>query len=172
MDKIVYQNNQNGRVDIMGPNKNQFELFDNPGVNSQYRSTSYNDAMTGNWDDTILSRAFFSRNNIRIIQNGIRFGVYKMSKGRISVGDQDETNLKIIMRSIFLQYSKNVANNITSQIQRLNTLVLEYCVPDVHNEAVSYLKFKNDVSTLAIPQQRPTYTNVKGNKVLELKNFF
>lgn len=162
---------QNGRVDIMGPNIDQFQLFEHPGVNYN-ENTPYRGAMTGNWDDTLLSTAFFSLDNIKIIQNGIRAGVFQKSNGMYTVGQQDPTNLKIIMRSIFLQFAKNLPHNIPEQIKTLNYYVLDYCVPQVFNEAEAYMKYKNDVSTLAVPEQRPRYTNSKGDKVLELKPWF
>ena len=161
----------NGRVNISGPPKNQFQLFDNPGTN--YNDvTSYRGAMTGNWTDNTLSKTFFSTQNIQIIQNGIRAGVFKMSKGRFNVGPQDLTNLKIIMRSIFLQFSANKPDNIREQVTALNNLVFDYCIPSVHNEALAYLKYKNDVTTLAMPEARPVSDNNKGSKTLELKHWF
>jgi hypothetical protein len=172
MDNRTFHNpHANGRVNIQAPNMNQFELFANPGVD--YNDvTSYRGAMTGNWNDTALSNAFFSRENIQIIQNGIRAGVYRMSNGRYTVGPQDETNLKIIMRSIFLQFSRNLNSDIPGQIKALDDKVLEYCVPEVHNEAISYIKFKHDVSTLPVPEARPTLASNKGEKTLELKPWF
>lgn len=164
-------NIQNGRVNISGPIMNQFQLFDNPGVNLN-DTTSYQGALTGNWNDNLLSKAFFSKDNIIIIQNGIRAGVNKMSNGRFNVAPQDETNLKIIMRSIFLQFAKNNHIPIPQQIKELNRLVLNYCIPNVHNEAEGYIKYKNDVSTLPVPQQRPAFVSNKGDKVLELKPWF
>ena len=163
-------NIQNGRVDIMGPNKNQFELFDNPGQKYD-GTTSYKDALNGNWDESTLSKVFFYKGNVEIIQNGIRAGVYALSNGRYEVGPQDETNIKIIMRSIFLQNAANLPYDITKQVTELNKLVLNYCIPNVFKEAEAYIKYKNDVSTLAVPMKRPAYTNNKGDKVLELKNF-
>lgn len=163
------ENTQNGRVHINGPPKNQFELFDNPERSST--NTGYDDAVTGNWEDTNLSRAFFSKKNIEIIQNGIRAGVYSLSNGRYNVGPQDETNLKVIMRSIFLQNASNFPDFITEQIVTLNKLVLQYCIKDVYNEAEAYLKYKNDVSNLAVPMKRPAFVSNKGDKVLELKQF-
>lgn len=161
----------NGRVNIKGPIKNQFELFDN-NSNTYNVITNYNDALNGNWDESILSKTFFSVENINIIQNGIRAGVYKMSNGRFNVAPQDPTNLKIIMRSIFLQYAANNPQNIRGQINSLNKLVLDYCIPNVHNEAIAYLKYKNDVSTLAVPESRPINVSNKGDKILELKKWF
>ena len=42
------------------------------------------------------------------------------------IGPQDCDSLKIIMRSVFLQYSANQPNNISKQITELNKSVLEY----------------------------------------------
>ena len=64
--------------------------------------------------------AFFSAENIQIIQNAIKAGVYHGSKSQFVIGNQDEDTLKIIMRSTFLQYSSNNPVNITQQIQSLN----------------------------------------------------
>ena len=161
-------NDPNGRVNILGDNTQyQFTLFENPG-----QPTTYNDAMTGNWKDSLLSKAYFSRENIQIIQNGIRAGVYKVSKGRYNVAPQDETNLKIVMRSIFLQNAKNDARPIPQQISELNNLVLAYCIKNVCGEATAYIKYKHDVSTLAVPEARPAFVSVKGDKQLELKPWF
>lgn len=163
-------NQGNGRIDIMGPIVDQFQLFENP--QSQYKDvTSYQDALNGNWEDNSLSNAFFSRENIIIIQNGIKRMVYETSNGRFIIAPQDETALKIIMRSIFLQYAKNLPENITQQILQLNKYVYEYCVPNVISTATAYLKYKNDVSTLPVPEARPAFVSNKGDKQLELKPF-
>ena len=62
------------------------------------------------------------------------------------------------MRSTFLQSATNLPTNITGQIEALNKLVMEYCVPQIFGEAKGYVKFKNDVSTLVVPIDRPTST--------------
>ena len=62
----------------------------------------------------MLSETFFNAGNIRIIQNGLKAGVYKLSNGRFLIGDQEEDTLKIIMRSVFLQNATNLPNKITS----------------------------------------------------------
>lgn len=160
----------NGRVDIRGPNIDiRFALSDRiPAANAV---TAYPDAMTGNWYNTILSDAFFSAKNIQMLQNGIRVGVYQRSNGQYIIGEQSNDELKIIMRSIFLQNSKNQPTGIAAQISELNILVMEYCVPHLFVEADGYMKYKNDVSTLVVPLARPilSYTN---DKQLELKPWF
>jgi hypothetical protein len=159
----------NGRVDILGNNvMDCFQLYDKIPVSDG--DTYYRTAMTGNWDNSMLSNAFFSKENMNIIQNGLRAGVYKESKGRFLIGKQDEAPLKMIMRSIFLQHSKNLPKNIKGQITQLNNLVLEYAIPQVMGEAIGYVKFKNDASTMYTPIQRPASTYY--TKTLELKPWF
>ena len=56
----------NGRLNIMGPNNmNQFSLFDKIPTN---QSSTFHDAMTGNFKDSTLSLAYFSKENMQIIQ--------------------------------------------------------------------------------------------------------
>ena len=161
--------NANGRVNILEePPQNVFNLYDRIPINEKI--TSYKDALTGNFEQSNLSRAFFSAKNIIIIQNALMVGVHKASNGNFNIGYQNEDTLKIIMRSVFLQHSANLCNNITEQIVGLNKIVIDYCVPKLCSEASAYIKYKNDVSTLAVPLQRPISTY--NNNVLELKNFF
>ncbi len=159
----------NGRVNILGPNTDiRFSMSDRIPID---QATSFRDAMTGNWNNTILSDTFFSAQNIKIIQNAIRVGVYKRSNGNYIIGEQNYDELKIIMRSIFLQHSKNLAINIREQIEKLNKLVLDYSINQVYGEAEGYMKYKRDASTLVVPIAMPilSYSN---DKQLELKKWF
>ena len=74
------------------------------------------------------------------------------------------------MRAMFLQYSKNLECNIKEQIEELNKFVTDYAVPRVYNEAVSYIKYKIDASTIHAPINLATNTSSKGN-TLELRPF-
>ena len=157
---IQCSNPNNGRVNIMGNQANNpFFMSDRIPIDD---CTSYKDAMTGNWVDTPLSTAFFSRENIQILQNGIRAGVHKMSKGQYTVGPQDCDVLKIVMRSTFLQYAANKPQDIANQISALNKIVLDYSVKQVYGEAQGYIKYKEDVSQIAPPialPVQPEYNN-------------
>ena len=60
--------------------------------------------------------------------------------------------------------------NVTQQVEGLNKLVMNYSVPQIIGEAEGYVKFKNDVSTMAMPMDRPTSTY--SSNTLELKPWF
>tara|TARA_B100000035_G_C21031982_1_gene568976 strand:- start:1459 stop:1950 length:492 start_codon:yes stop_codon:yes gene_type:complete len=160
-------NNYNGRINIMGQTNSPLDFQDKIHVGDN----SFNTAVKGIQYDTILSKAFFSHENINIIQNGIRAGVYKMSNNTYIVGIQDVDSLKMIMRSIFLQNSTNSPNNIKEQIIALNNAVLDYSITQVYGEAKGYLKYKEDISTLPNPIARPVMTD-NNNKQLQMKPWF
>jgi hypothetical protein len=136
------------------------------------KATDYNSALAGNdWEDNTLARVFFSAGNIQIIQNGLRAGVYKMSKNKIVIPPQNTDQLKIIMRSMYLQYAEHLPDNITQQVERLNKLVWDYAVPTVYNEAVGYMKYMQDQSSLVMPMDLPIHHD-REYKQLELKPWF
>lgn len=157
----------NGRVDILGPIGTQLNFADKIPIKE---CTSYHDALTGTWVDTPLSVLFFSQENIKILQNAIKRGVYDRSNKQFVIGEQNCDELKIIMRSIYLQNSSNQLYDITDQISILNRLVLEYAVKQIYSEAVGYLKYKQDASTIYTIPNHPINSSSKGN-TLELKPF-
>jgi hypothetical protein len=166
----MYNSNNNGRVDILGPNiDNRFSMSDRIPINGT--KYSFRDAMNGNWYETQLSNAFFSAQNIQIVQNGIRSGVYNKSNRQYVIGEQNPDELQIIMRSIFLQYSKNLPDNIPQQINDLNKYVFDYAINQVYGEADGYMKYKRDASSMWTPMTMPilSYSN---DKQLELKKWF
>lgn len=161
--------NTNGRVNILDNiNNSVFQLYDKIPISE--KTTNYRNALTGNMEHNLLSKTFFSAGNILIIQHGIMAGVYEKSNNQFQIGYQNQDTLKIIMRSIFLQHSKNLSDNITQQVEYLNKLVLDYCIPQICSEAKGYIKFKQDVSMLPVPLSRGVSTY--SANILELKKFF
>jgi hypothetical protein len=163
------QQNLNGRVNILQPDtQKQFALYDRIPA---HQPSAYRDALQGNWKDSPLSLAYFSKENIMMIQNGIRKGVYDKSKGQYLVGNQSEDILKVIMRSTFLQYSANMPDKIADQIKSLNKIVLDYCIKQVYGEAQGYQQYLYDASTLVVPIERPVLSSTE-DKTLEWKRWF
>jgi hypothetical protein len=115
--------------------------------------------------------SIFSQQNIQILQNGIRAGVYHRSNSQYVIGPQDCDSLKIIMRSVFLQNSANQSHNFEQQIKALNKIVLDYCIQQVYSEAQGYIKYISDVSTLVVPIAPPVMTN-NTDRELEFRSWF
>jgi hypothetical protein len=159
----------NGRINIMSPDtKSLFKMYDKIPAN---QCVTLRNPTEGLWDDTILSKVFFSRENIQILQNGIRAGVFHISKKQYIIGEQDCDSLKVIMRSVFLQNAANLPTNITEQVENLNKMVLDFCIPQVYSEAQGYLKYIDDASTLVVPISHPVMSNTS-DKTLEFKKWF
>jgi hypothetical protein len=162
-------NGVNGRVNITGPNLNaKFNMMDKIPVNT---TSNYLDSLTGNFERSRLSDAFFSQNNIILLQNAIRKGVYDKSQQKILIDNQSPDKIVTVMRSMYLQNSKNLEANIPHQINELNNIVLNYCINNIYSEVVAYLKYKRDASTLQVPMAAPIYSS-KTNKTLEQKPWF
>lgn len=159
----------NGRVDIKTPSTSTlFQMYDKIPAN---QCVTFRNPTEGLWTSNSLSNAFFSQENIQIIQNGIRAGIYYKSNGQYVIGPQDCDSLKIVMRSVFLQHSANQLNNISQQIEELNKIVLDYCIQQVYSEAQGYMKYIDDVSTLVVPIAHPVMSS-QNDRQLELKSWF
>ena len=159
----------NGRVDIKSPNTSTlFEMYDKIPAN---QCVTFRNPTEGLWTDTDLSQVFFSQENIQILQNGIRAGIYHRSNGQYIIGPQDCDSLKIIMRSVYLQHAANQPNNITEQVVELNKIVLNYCIQQVYSEAQGYMKYLDDASTLVVPIAHPIMAD-NTDRELEFKTWF
>jgi hypothetical protein len=164
----------NGRIDIINKTQspdlcNLFAMYDKIPAN---QCATFREPTLGQWDETPLSKTFFSKENIQIIQNGIRAGVYEKSNGQYTIGNQDCDALKIIMRSVFLQNAANQPMNIASQVEELNKIVLDYCVSHVYSEAKGYMKYLYDASTLVVPLATPIVECQKDKNNYKMPNWF
>ena len=135
----------------------------------------FNNKMSNDIKHTIakneLNELFLSPSNIKIIQNGIRKQIYIKSLSKYNIGNQSERELTIVMRSIYLQYSKNLPTNITYQITELNNRVINYCVPNILSNIKQYISYKNNINKLPIPMILPQNMSNAGSKSLT-NNYF
>jgi len=169
---IIQPERYNGRVNIVSQPDPSAVFKMQEKIALKNKSTEYRSALAGNdWEENILASTFFSTENIQIIQNGLRAGVYEMSNHEIIIPPQNLDQLKIIMRSTYLQYAEHYEQNIRGQVERLNKLVLDYAVPTVFGEARGYLKYIQDQSTLVVPLELPKHHD-RQYKQLELKPWF
>lgn len=158
----------NGRVDISKPSSLQIPNFQQKSVNN---ASFYYEAVQGGFTPNQVSNLFFSCNNIDVLQEGIRYRVYNMTNGKYVIGRQSDHDLKIVMRSIYLQYAKNLPTNVVEQVRELNGKVLDWATNEVVSNLRQYEKYRQDVSTLPIPLDRGELMTTKGSKTLEIKSF-
>ena len=168
--------NQNGRVNL-DPRPSAGGFLDNPSAGGFGYRTSVGqhdsqDLLRGNWGDTVLSKTFFSPENVRVLQNAIRKEVYDRSKEkRWVIDEQSADELQIVMRSLFLQYAKNLEYDVPGQVKDLNDLVIEWCVPRIMSEIGMYEYYLKDISKMPTPMDRPVSLSSAGTKSLPFRKF-
>ena len=152
---------RNGRVDIMGNVKApRYPLF-------RSGTTDYDfsrHAVSSMFEYNTLQEIYFSAQNISLLQDLIIKNVYEQSNKKHMIGPQNETNLKIIMRSYYLQYGKNLNTHIKEQVKTLNDFVLDFSVREVLSNISMYMSYKEKVSSLPTPLMRPVYITNSGMK--------
>jgi len=129
-------------------------------------------ALTGTLTSTPVSDLYFSGMNIAAVQEGIRYRIYSETDGKHVIGRQSDTELRIIMRSIFLTYSRNLPGDTVAQVRELNRRVLEWAVPEVLSNLKQHITYMRDASTLPMPLERGELMTTKGSRTLERKGFF
>ena len=164
-------NYKNNDFNILNGRINLFDTNTVPANNNNTDCYSYAENIDRNISVTCVSQFFFSKQNIDIIQTGIINSVFNVSEGEFLINKQSEQELKIIMRSIYLQYSKNLDYNIKEQILELNTIVIRWCVDDIVKNIKQYIEYKKSVSTLPLPMEHAVLPSQKGTKTLEIKSF-
>lgn len=161
----------NGRVNVIEPENPdaRFQMYEKIAVKN--KTSEYRDALAGDWENNVLSQVFFSAGNVQIVQNGLRAGVYELSKGKYVIPPQNIDTLKTIMRYMYLQYAEHYATDVTKQVERLNQTVWDYAVPSVYGETTGYMKYLQDQSSLVVPLEWPQQPD-RMYKQLELKPWF
>ena len=154
----------NGRVDISKASKLDIPAYQSKEIDNK---SFYAEAVQGHTKPNEVSNLFFSEKNINALQDGIRYRIF--NETGVTIGRQSDNDLKIIMRSIYLQYSKNLPTKVIEQVRELNKKVLDWSVKEVLSNLKQFQKYKKDVSTMPIPLERSPLITTKGTKTLELK---
>lgn len=159
----------NGRIDLItsAPTLN-ITAYQRTDVNNE---NFYKEATYGQLSVTPLGRLFFSEENIEALHQGIRYRVYVETDKQYVIGRQSDAELKIVMRSTFLQYARHDPSNIVEQVRELNARVLAWIVPEVMSNLLQYQNYIRDASTLPIPLEHAELSTQKGTKILEQKSF-
>jgi hypothetical protein len=119
-------------------------------------------------EDNNLNCNFFTNNNFNKLQNDIIEEVYKQSNGQYQIGYQDQDQLIIVMRSMYLMYSNNLPYDINEQVNQLNKSVLEYCVPNILNNVlqyIGYIKDRESVPFIPNPVNDNLYIPLESNNI-------
>lgn len=101
--------------------------------------------MSKSFAATPLVCTFFSKRNMNTIQLQLKQRIFDISKGKYRIGNQSETDLVVVMRSVFCMFSRNLCGcNVQNQVEQLNAEVLSMIVPTVYTRILNYLGYKRD----------------------------
>ena len=149
------QTQNNGRVvDIEKPTVNMIMQSDTLFKNNSQVS------LKGIVEQSKISEIFFSEENIDVIQQTIRFQIFKRTNKIIS--KQSNNELIIVMRSIFLQYGDSGPTNddvVRENIKKLNARVITYCVNNISNQLEQHELYIDNINNLPVPLENPAYEN-------------
>lgn len=142
-----------------------------PGMFESPEFTAMPDPAGNMVEDNPVSSLFFSKHNVDVLQDGIRYSVYKRTNDKTVISRQSDIELRVIMRSVYLQYARHLPYRVVDQVKELNTKVLDFAVPRILVELDTYLNYAVDVTQLPVPMRRSENVSIKGEKVLDMKVF-
>jgi len=163
----------NDRNDLIGyiPNVNptMVNTYQYPTTAPRAEYNQADTAMDSIQEANPLSAAFFSLANMENIQQLLQKGVFSNSAARYVIGRQSDTELLIIMRGLYLQfarYNPSSKQSIQDETQRLNQMVVDFCVPKIISSIMQYKDYLRDISTPLQFPPAPVNASIKGTTLL------
>jgi hypothetical protein len=149
----------NGRI-FLSPDESvkPYDLFKDSNKEQETNTSIISNIVVPN----ALSRTFFSNDNTERLQLQIIDSVFRASQKKI--GKQSYQELQIIMKSMYLQYGRNLPYDIEGQIQTLNKYVIDECVRIIVPNVLQYNKYLEDITSPIPVMPRSQNVSSKGYK--------
>lgn len=112
-----------------------------------------------------LGKFFFHPKNIDNLQKQIIKKVFVETKGDYLIEKQNEMDLLVVMRSIFLQ-NHELPRGLKLQIEYLNNLVLIQVVPEIITNVLMYVGYLEKINNPVEIMERPLNVSNTGLKTL------
>ncbi len=124
-------------------------------------------ATQGFFEKNHITVVFFSDENMKRIQKKIKEEVIRRTKGQYQLDeDQDESDLTIVMRAVYLDKCKNLPGETVRQVKLLNQQTVDYIVPDLISNIKQYFGYINDINKPLQPMMRPMNVSSSGRRLL------
>lgn len=156
---------QNGRVThAEKDHQGDIPLFSRqkPNVQNNFQQ----ELLYGIQETSSLNHLYFSRKNLDLIQDMIRYNVYEKSNRKYKIGRQSDVEVQVVMRSTYLQHSLNMDTKLKEQILYLNRLVVDWCVEKILPEVEQHVGYIQDISYMPMPIDLPKNLSQKGTRTL------
>jgi len=114
-----------------------------------------------------ISDLFFSERNVKRIQNKIKYEIMKRTKSKYKlVADQDEKDIYVVMRAVYLEHGTYNNNKINHQVKELNKKVIESVVPGMITAIEQYYGYLKEINNPINPIDLPINSNNSGRNTL------
>lgn len=130
---LIFNYHNDNNKDIK--NYNKYTDFDNNNVERNNWATENSiqkSLLKSVYTPTPLGEIFFSPDNIKRLQNKIKKSIFIKSNGKYKLQiDQNESDLLVVMRAVYIQDSYNSPYRIIHQVKELNEKVINRILPDM-----------------------------------------
>jgi hypothetical protein len=141
----------------------------NKGFNYKYTEPSYNEnnqyyILRGYTLDEVGIK-FFSKKNIDHVQSMIKKIVNVKTNNRVILTEnQNEMDLLLNMRAIYLLHNRALPYSVNKQVDMLNEKLLEFIIPDMLTNILQHIDYIRDIQSPLKPIDRPLNDSLKGSK--------
>lgn len=163
----------NGLTPFNGVDDPSYEMFEDKfknnsektykNHNTALKSISYCDKDRG---DHGIGEIFFSPENIKRVQKMLKREIYVRTQGKFKISDQNEADLLVAMRAVYMEYSRFLPFRIISQVKTLNRKLIEYIAPDIVTNVKQHYDYIKEINSPIKPIDRPLNVNNAGRKSL------
>lgn len=124
-------------------------------------------ALKGLQANSELSKTFFSDVNMKRLQKMIRKEIFEKTHGKYRLDvDQDERDLLITMRAVYLEFGRYLPGQKVRQIKRMNKKVIDAVVPSMITEIKQYYGYLDEINNPIKPIMRPVNVSSAGRRTL------
>ena len=124
-------------------------------------------ALKGIQSESELSKLFFSDENFKRIQRKIKEAVFKKTNGEFRLDiDQDQNELFIAMRAVYMEEARFLPNNIVRQVKRLNDKVVDSSIFGILTNIKQDYGYLKEINKPLTPIDRPINAGNHGRRSL------
>lgn len=120
-------------------------------------------ALKGIQSESELSKLFFSDDNFKRLQKMIKKEVFIRTGGEFKLEvDQEQRDLFIAMRAVYLENARMLENQIVRQVKRLNQKVVSEVVPGIITNVKQYFGYLREINKNPTPFPRMGVSHNRG----------
>ena len=145
---------------------------DNVNANENRKQLVKNIMKEPEGDIQLVSKLFFSNDNIELINKQLILTVWKKSNKTYKIPFQKKEDLLTVMRYVYIQEGKNLPFKFKEQIRQLNTSVVNEVLPYIFTAVEQYQDYLRDISNPLKPPQLPINTRELDRTLPSISNIF